>query len=101
MISLIARNNDNTAPLLYSCMSLGTPFIPLDISFEAAEIMHMFEIVKPQLIICELDRLKAVKMILEEKHWNIPIITFEKSNEADIQCIDDYLVSTGVEDNFR
>lgn len=101
MIVLIARNNDNIASLMYACMSIGTPFMPLDGFFEVPEMVHMFEIFKPNMIFCELGRLNTVKTALTQLLLNIPIITFDKSKAEDVQCIDDYLLPTGIEDNFR
>lgn len=101
MIVLIARNNDNIASLMYACMSIGTPFMPLDGFFEVPDMIHMFKIFKPNMIFCELGRLNTVKIALSQMLLNIPIITFDKSEEENVQCIDDYLLPTGNEDNFR
>lgn len=101
VIALMARNNDNSAALVYSCMSIGTPFMPLDVSFELLEVKHMLGIGKPKVIICELDRLNTVQSALREKQLSIPIITFDKSSEEGVQCIDEYLLPTGNENNFK
>lgn len=99
MFTIIARNNENLAPIVFAAMSIGCPVNTLDPSFSVFEVTHMLRITQPKLIFCEYDKLPIVRKSVSELNSDAMIFTFDKETEYS-RCVDELMMETGIEDTF-
>lgn len=99
IFTIIARNSENLAPLVFGSMAIGCPVNTLDPSFGRFEITHMLEIAKPKLVFCDLDKLDVVRESLEGLELNPMIYTFGGETEFS-RNVSELLAETECEEDF-
>lgn len=58
IFTVIVRNGEHTAPLVFACFALGIPVNTLDPSFLRDDLSHMFKSVRPKVVFCENESLE-------------------------------------------
>lgn len=99
MVTIVARNNENVAPIVFGCFMLGTPMNTLDPGFHREDFAHMFESIKPKLVICEGDLVDEMVGAFEMVGIEPELIVFGPRING-YGKVDDLLVETGTEKYF-
>ncbi|KXJ77102.1 hypothetical protein RP20_CCG008342 [Aedes albopictus] len=99
MVTIVARNNEKVAPVVYGCFMLGTPMNTLDPGFHREDFAHMFETIKPKLVICEGDLVDEMVAAFEMVDIAPELILFGPRING-YGKVDDLLVETGTEKHF-
>lgn len=66
-----------------------------------AEFAHVLGLSRPKLVVCETKCLGFIQEALHKLGLNIPVFTFDRNNEDDVRSIDEWLLPTGAENEFR
>ncbi|XP_065074848.1 probable 4-coumarate--CoA ligase 1 [Ochlerotatus camptorhynchus] len=74
MFTMIVRNGENTAPVLFACFALGIPANTLDPSFLRDDLSHMLEKVRPKVVFCENEALEETVAACDLAHVSPKII---------------------------
>lgn len=99
VFTIVARNSENLAPVVFAAFCIGCPINVLDTSFGKNEIKHMLGITKPSLVFCDADVHDKMKECLKELDNDAKIITFDgKVGSAD--QVDDLLKEAEAESTF-
>ncbi|XP_062544517.1 uncharacterized protein LOC134211555 [Armigeres subalbatus] len=99
MVAIVARNNEKVAPVVFGCLMLGSPINTLDPRFLREDFAHMFETIKPKLVICEGDLVEEVVGAFEMADISPELIVFGPRING-YGKVDDLLVETGTEKHF-
>lgn len=99
VIGFLAPNHHHLVAIVIAALAIGCPINPLDPDFERSEILHMFGITKPKLVICEQGNVQVAKDCLDELQLSALIYTFDAPTVYSC-CVDDLLVATHDEDRF-
>lgn len=71
----------------------------LEPTYGKAELLHMFDIIKPSLLFCDIDKLDLVKECLIELGNNAHVFTFGGSNDAS-ENVENLFAETNEECSF-
>ncbi|XP_062549577.1 probable 4-coumarate--CoA ligase 1 [Armigeres subalbatus] len=99
IFTMVVRNGEHTAPVLFACFALGIPVNTLDPSFERDDLSHMFKTVRPSVIFCENDILDEVVAASKSAEITPRIILMGNSVDGHYQ-VDRLMVATGQEQLF-
>lgn len=99
VFTIIARNSEHLAPIVFAAFCIGCPINPLDTSFGENEIKHMLSVTKPSLILCDADVHEKVAGCLYDLSSNAKIITFNGKVRGSEQ-VEDLIKETGAESSF-
>ncbi|XP_062537436.1 uncharacterized protein LOC134205833 [Armigeres subalbatus] len=99
MVTIVSRNNEKVAPVVFGCFMLGTPINTLDPGFRRDDFAHMFETTKPKCVICEGDLVHEVVAGCEMVGIAPELIVFGTRING-YGKVDDLLVETGTEKHF-
>ncbi|XP_019525799.2 probable 4-coumarate--CoA ligase 1 [Aedes albopictus] len=99
LFTMIARNGEHTAPVLFACFALGIPVNTLDPSFQRDDLSHMFQMVQPKVIFCETESLDETIAACEMSAIS-PLIILMGSTADGFDQVDRLMVATGQEEYF-
>lgn len=99
VFTIVARNSENLAPIVFAALCIGCPINVMDTSFGKNEIKHMLSITKPSLVFCDADVHDKMKECLKEIGNGSKIITFDGKVGSSEQ-VDDLLVKAEAESTF-
>ncbi|XP_055606595.1 uncharacterized protein LOC129754504 [Uranotaenia lowii] len=99
LISIIAKNNEKLASVVFGCFMLAAPINTLDPRFQSDDFAHMFKLVKPKAVICEGDLVDTVKEAFELASIEPQLIVFGPRINGYAR-VDDLLVETGSEVHY-
>lgn len=99
VFSVIAKNSQNVAPILFAALSIGSAVNTLDPSFGKTELEHMLKNIKPTLVFCDADIYAIVKECLIELKNNAHVFTFG-GKVGDSTQVENLLRETNDEDRF-
>lgn len=74
---IMAKNSRHVAPIAIASIAIGCPVNAFDTSFGSAEIIHMLNITKPVLVLCDTECYDLMKKCLLELGNKAKIFTFE------------------------
>lgn len=96
---VICLNSNTTSIFINACILIGVIPNPLDPIFTEDDISHMFNQTKPKLVVCDSDVYHTVKQALE--NIKIDAIIYTNGREIpNVNCFEDLLTPTGIEDEF-
>jgi 4-coumarate--CoA ligase len=78
MVTILARNGQTLAPVVFGSILRGMPINPLDATFDTGDIAHMFSITHPKLVFCDWDFVGKVEAALKTVGIVAELVTFEK-----------------------
>lgn len=99
VFTIVAKNSEHLAPIVYASFCIGCPINPLATSFGKNEIKHMLNITKPSLVFCDAESHDKVLQCLQEVANDAKIITFN-GKVGDSEQVEDLFVKTGAEFTF-
>lgn len=99
VIGFMASNHHHLAPIVFGTMAIGCPINPLDPSFGRSEIVHMFDITRPKLIVCDLENVDVMRNCLNELGLESPIFSFDESTTGSHSAAE-LLIATNEEETF-
>ncbi|XP_063702536.1 probable 4-coumarate--CoA ligase 1 [Culicoides brevitarsis] len=79
VFSIISRNNEDSAPVVFGTIFLGAVLNTLDVSLDESDLCHIFDNLRPKLIFVDLICLMKVKAVLTELKITSKIIIFDES----------------------
>lgn len=100
VFTVIAKNSHYLAPIVFASVCLGCPINCLDVSFAAAEMVHMMSITQPSAVFCDADVYELVKNCLGELENGAKVYTFS-GQTGDSIAVEELFVDTGNEENFK
>ncbi|XP_058443734.1 uncharacterized protein LOC131425681 [Malaya genurostris] len=100
VMTIISRNNQNLAPVVFGCFMLGLSINSLDPKFHRDDFAHMFATVKPKVVTCEGDLIEEVKAACEMANIEPNLIVFGPRVNGYTR-VDDLLVETGLERQYQ
>lgn len=98
-VGVIARNSKHIGAVVFASLTLGCPVNPLDPSFTATDIAHMFRLTKPRIIFIDDDLIKSLKIVLKELKSDATVVTLGRRLDG-YYYIDDFLIETQCEIGF-
>ncbi|XP_065075003.1 probable 4-coumarate--CoA ligase 1 [Ochlerotatus camptorhynchus] len=99
IFTMIVRNGEYTAPVLFACFALGIPVNTLDPSFQRDDLSHMLETVQPKLVFCESEILEELIAACDLANVSPKIIVTEDHIDG-YDHVKSLLESTGNEAAF-
>lgn len=75
VFGLMAKNSQHIAPIVFGSISIGCAINTLDPSFKKAELIHMLNTIKPNLMFCDVSVYDLVKECLTELKNDANIFT--------------------------
>ncbi|KAG4069747.1 hypothetical protein HA402_003188 [Bradysia odoriphaga] len=97
--SFIVANTDNVAPILFATFCNGCAVNGLDPSFKKFELIHMLGMVKPDLVICDIDVYERASECLKELQNYAKIFTLGGCADGS-EPVDVLFNETKIEDSF-
>lgn len=82
IVSIASRNRWDLAPLVFGCLTNGIPVNTLDAMFGQSDLSHMFKIVKPKAVVCEMKNFKFVVDALDELNSDAILFIFEENETS-------------------
>lgn len=76
VFGLVAKNSPYIAPIAFASIAIGCPVNPLAASFGRTELIHMFKITKPALVLCDIDCYELIDSCLVALGSAARIFTF-------------------------
>lgn len=95
----MAKDSANLAPTVFASLCIGCSVNPLHFSSEKKDILHMFKMVDPCAIFCDIEVYELVKDCLTQLGNNAQIFTFNGS-KGDSEPVENLFFETGTEDYF-
>lgn len=99
VFTIVAKNSENLAPIVFASFCIGCPINPLATSFGKVEIKHMLNVTKPSLVFCDADIHDKVLQCLLEVGNGAKIITFN-GKVGDSEQVEDLFVKSAAEFTF-
>ncbi|KAL1396546.1 hypothetical protein pipiens_010458 [Culex pipiens pipiens] len=99
LVTLVARNSEKIAPVVFGCLMAGVPVNTLDPSFHREDFAHMFGTTKPVAVLCEGDLVEEVEAAFEMSEISPQLIVFGPRING-FARVDDLLVETGSEEHY-
>lgn len=99
IFTMIVRNGEHTAPVMFACFALGVPVNTLDPSFQRDDLSHMFQAVRPKVIFCETESLGETIAACELAAIT-PRIILMGSHVEGYDQVDRLMMATGQEELF-
>ncbi|XP_001662564.2 4-coumarate--CoA ligase-like 9 [Aedes aegypti] len=99
IFTMIVRNGEHTAPVMFACFALGVPVNTLDPSFQRDDLSHMFQAVRPTVIFCETESLEETIAACELAAIT-PRIILMGSHVEGYDQVDRLMMVTGQEELF-
>lgn len=90
-VGIIARNSKHIGAVVFASLVLGCPVNPLDPSFTANDIIHMYRLTKPRVIFCDDDLIERLEIVLKELKSDAIVVSLGKRLDG-YHCIDDFLI---------
>ncbi|XP_053699079.1 uncharacterized protein LOC128746054 [Sabethes cyaneus] len=100
LVSIVARNNEKLAPVVFGCFMLGLSINSLDPSFHKEDFAHMFKSIRPKTVFCEGDLIEEITAACEIADISPNLIIFGPRVNGYTR-VDDLLVETGSEQHFQ
>lgn len=100
VFTIMGQNTTNMAPTLFAAYCMGCPVNTLAMSYVKEDIVHMLNITKPSLVLCDVQAYDRMVESLKECAIDVPIITIDGKVGSGEQ-VDDLLVANGLESTFR
>lgn len=82
VVGAIGRNTTFVTPALFSCFLLGLPVSLLDVSFDVAQIVQVFEETKPKLVFCDHDMIEKLTAAFEILNSNARAVVLTERREG-------------------
>ncbi|EAT35396.1 AAEL012430-PA [Aedes aegypti] len=99
IFTMIVRNGEHTASVMFACFALGVPVNTLDPSFQRDDLSHMFQAVRPKVIFCETESLEETIAACELAAIT-PRIILMGSHVEGYDQVDRLMMVTGQEELF-
>ncbi|XP_055544510.1 uncharacterized protein LOC129729738 [Wyeomyia smithii] len=99
LVSIVARNNEKLASVLFGCFMAGLSVNSLDPSFHREDLAHMFKTIRPRTVFCEGDLIEEVTAACDMANVSPNLIIFGPRVNG-FTRVDDLLVETGTEQHF-
>lgn len=96
VFSFMTRNSENLAPLVLAAFCIGCPMNGLDTSLGENEIKHLLNVVKPNVMFCDVDMHDILSKYMDELEIVAKIITIDGKVESS-ECADDLFVESDLE----
>lgn len=82
VIGVIAKNSKNLASMVIGAFLNGTPISPLDPCMDTKDIVHMFAITKPKIVLCDSENVETVKLAMKELENCAPVFVFGQAGNG-------------------
>uniref|UniRef100_A0A453Z3S0 AMP-dependent synthetase/ligase domain-containing protein n=1 Tax=Anopheles quadriannulatus TaxID=34691 RepID=A0A453Z3S0_ANOQN len=99
LVTLVARNGDQLAAIVFGCFMAAIPVNTLDPTFRAEDYEHMLRTVPPKAVICDGELVPVLKQALEAVAIAPQLIVIGKRVNG-YPTVDDFLLPTGLEECF-
>ncbi|EAT37104.1 AAEL010853-PA [Aedes aegypti] len=99
IFTMVVRNGENAAPVVFACFALGIPVNTLDPTFSQDDLSHMLGTVKPKVIFCDNDVLDNVSAACNAIGISPKIVLMSES-ERGHDHLETLLEPTGIEEVF-
>ncbi|XP_037028878.1 4-coumarate--CoA ligase 1-like [Bradysia coprophila] len=96
VIQVISKNHHYLAPIMFGALSIGAPINAIDVQFTKDEMVHMLQLAKPKLILCDLSVLDTLNGALKQLQMDRPIFAFDGSADG-VQNVEVLFNETDVE----
>lgn len=84
VIGLMVENVPHLSPIIFAAYSIGCPINALSTSVAKADVMRMYGLTDPSVIICDIKVYDLVKECLTELRKNATIFTFNGTKNDSI-----------------
>lgn len=100
VIVLMAPNHIHLTIPMYAAFYLGIAVAGIDMTLKQRELLETLRLNAPKIVFCQSERLKDVRLALEELAFDTRVITFDKSLEtlSFPELLDKYGSDVSVED---
>lgn len=75
--SIVAKNSDNVAPVIFASIAIGCTVSCLDPTFEKDELKNLLERTQPGLMFCDVACYDRLKESLKELGIAVKLFTFD------------------------
>lgn len=99
MVTVVARNGEQLAAVVFGCFMAAVPLNTLDPSFRAEDYEHMLRTVEPKAIICDSELVAVLKVACEAAAIEPEFIVIGKRING-YPTVDDFLLPNGLEDHY-
>uniref|UniRef100_A0A182SEN4 AMP-dependent synthetase/ligase domain-containing protein n=1 Tax=Anopheles maculatus TaxID=74869 RepID=A0A182SEN4_9DIPT len=99
MVTVVARNGEQLAAIVFGCFMAAIPLNTLDPSFRAEDYEHMLRTVEPKAIICDSELVAVLKVACEAAAIEPQLIVIGKRING-YPTVDDFLLPNGLEDHY-
>lgn len=100
VIGIVARNHHHLASVIFACLTIGTPVNIMPVSSDVADLIHMFGITRPKLIVCECIAVNKIREALMSLGLFAPIFTFEKKYDNAAYFVEELFTKSVDDDIF-
>lgn len=91
VIGIIASNSEYLSPIVFACLSLGLPMVPLAPDTPESEVVHLYAMTKPKIVFCDAAVAQATEKFLNEIANLKPLIYTLIEKIAGYQFVEDVL----------
>uniref|UniRef100_A0A9I3CJR2 AMP-dependent synthetase/ligase domain-containing protein n=1 Tax=Anopheles culicifacies TaxID=139723 RepID=A0A9I3CJR2_9DIPT len=99
MVTVVARNGEQTAAVVFGCFMAAVPLNTLDPNFRSEDYEHMLKTVEPKAIVCESELAPVLKQACEAASIEPQLIVIGKRING-YPTVDDFLLPNGLEEHF-
>ncbi|XP_052899611.1 uncharacterized protein LOC128305992 [Anopheles moucheti] len=98
-VTVVARNGDQVAAVVFGCFMAAVPFNTLDANFRSEDYEHMLRTVEPKAIVCDSELVSELKVACEAATIEPQFIVIGKRING-YPTVDDFLLPNGLEDDY-